>query len=304
VEVNVMNKKTLLSAAIAGALVTGVMTPVHAAPILWYDSFGGFVENTTHVNAPGGVVFSGDRDIHDSHNATLGDGDDAWTEVSWGTPTGTAGPYSGRSGIRLEGFQDQSVDVASSIFVEFGDLVHHNEPITAAGGNLTGIDVSWNLHLYETQADAISGDLADTIFDWHATFPLDIWETSNSGTCDPGAATSPAGTVVGTGPNGNDFVSNGVSVSQCDDAFAFGGASTNSAFNYLGEDYIIALGGFYDNVGALTETFWSPEGSENIGFVRFDIQTAPVPEPATLALIGLGLAGLGFSARRRIQKNV
>jgi hypothetical protein len=43
----------------------------------------------------------------------------------------------------------------------------------------------------------------------------------------------------------------------------------------------------------------SPAGIWNSGTVTFDVSALPVPEPSSYAMMALGLAGLGFVAKRR-----
>jgi len=50
------------------------------------------------------------------------------------------------------------------------------------------------------------------------------------------------------------------------------------------------------NVKTLT---WDPIGNANIGIDDITFDTAAVPEPSSIALIGLAMAGLSFSRRRK-----
>ena len=288
-----MKSKLRLTAFASGVLglCTSFSADAHLIN-LYYDSFGGFVQGTQQTTVSTTTVkFSGDRPSHDDQNQVLDDGNDAWTQVSWGDPTGSGGPFGGQSGLGLVGYNDGTVVTESTVLVPFGDLIHYNEPINinTDSGSLTGIDVSWNLHLFPTLADAQSNDPTKAVLDWHQHFLLDTWETINSGTCPNSAS---AGTQVGTGVNGNPFISDGNSQSTCDDAFAFSAIpGQNNQFLYDNELYKVVVSGFYDGSGNLTNTFWSAEGSTNTGYVGFKVSA--VPEPGSLALITLGLLGIG-----------
>lgn len=66
----------------------------------------------------------------------------------------------------------------------------------------------------------------------------------------------------------------------------------------VGADGILRLEFFED----FNDTSVSPDGVWNFGTITFGVQAAPgtgVPEPASLALLGLGLAGIA-AARRRL----
>ena len=172
------------------------------------------------------------------------------------------------------------------------NITHWNNPLSGLFSTLTGGTIFDTLTLTPTApvpGPAVSApDL---------TFDFNFAETSNGGPCASGTPT------------------------PCGDLFGIFGAPTlNQMFSFDGNAYLASillsdgLGGA-SPLGTLTDDQCSAIsfGSGCIGFLTaesqattlqfaFAVSTDPifdVPEPATLAIFGLGLIGIGYSSRRK-----
>lgn len=70
---------------------------------------------------------------------------------------------------------------------------------------------------------------------------------------------------------------------------------SSAVFQYSGT---LTLTGYDPTKGKLSISFDNPNGSPSIVFSA-NADSIPVPEPATLGLLGAGLLGLGYALRRR-----
>jgi hypothetical protein len=94
-----------------------------------------------------------------------------------------------------------------------------------------------------------------------------------------------------SGPSGNAvFTSTGPAVATLDGSFMQFADCTNAC----GDGFELSTVGGY-----AFETYGRTEPGFSVPYIRSDWSVQGVPEPATLLLLGIGMAGLGFMRRRK-----
>jgi len=213
--------------------------------------------------------------------------------ISWGEPVNTD-----QSSLKLTDMAAQSIDFLDKGYL-LSTLTHYNNEVN--GGlsiYLANAIISGQLNM----TGMFFGSPADIEITVPTEFNIDFLETTNGqfdlGYCD---------NLVNDGDNDEDGIDGGAGhshVSYCDDRFDYTVDGANFPIGIplviSGIDYLLSVYATTDAEGLVTvpdNRFWTPEGQNTTIYTWASL--SKVPEPTSIAILGLGLLGLASSRKRK-----